>query len=117
MQLRIRFRAFSFQRIHADFKNEILFHKAKRFVRVVLFYNNENFSVPSLLERIQFFSSVLHEREYKRRSNTNTGTHEIFIEEFLLDGAHLRDGLHLIRKCYFKRISFLTATKLPACNL
>jgi hypothetical protein len=39
MQLRIRFRGFSFQRIHADFKNEILFHKAKRFVRIVLFYS------------------------------------------------------------------------------
>ena len=39
MQLRIRFSGFSFQRIHADFKNEILFHKAKRFVRIVLFYS------------------------------------------------------------------------------
>ena len=39
MRQRIRFRGFSFQRIHADLKNEILFHKAKRFVRIVLFYS------------------------------------------------------------------------------
>jgi hypothetical protein len=39
MQLKTRFRRFSFQRIHADFKNEILFHKEKSIVRIGLFYS------------------------------------------------------------------------------
>jgi hypothetical protein len=70
MHLKIRFRGFSFQRIHADFKNEILFHKAKRFVRIVLFYSKAqsfsdgahlkdglHLSLMILFQQDQFFNS------------------------------------------------------------
>ena len=64
MHLKIRFREFSFQRIHADSKNGILFHKAKRFVRIVLFYSKTQsfsdgprLSLSILFQQDQFFNS------------------------------------------------------------